>query len=265
MTGPEEAIEAALAGCDQIGRILQRCPRRVTVAGPLVAICKAVRAWFVEQRRALIPVLEREISTVDHLYQELLSATGRASSQTSCRNLIAELRAELLRLRPLALIAAGGGAVAIATERAPSFALLAPVPDAQILRSRRWQECEACVRARAPLAAAVMIGGLLEAALLGRSEAMADKAPLYRAAAAPRNRTGQTKPLREWPLHSSIDVAHELGWISPLARDTASVLRDDRNFVHPAREQETGPAPATEEAAVLWEIAKHLVRQLLGA
>lgn len=68
----------------------------------------------------------------------------------------------------------------------------------------------ACITAKAPLAATVMMGGLLEGLLLARVNSQANKAPIYTAAAAPKDKQGKTLPLKDWTLQNYIGVAHEL-------------------------------------------------------
>ncbi|MBL8230659.1 MAG: hypothetical protein JNL98_19360 [Bryobacterales bacterium] len=64
-------------------------------------------------------------------------------------------------------------------------------------------------------------------------------------------------------LKSYIDVAHELSWISTSAKDVGVVLRDYRNYVHPQKEYSHGIVLTPEDARVLWDVAKTIVRQLL--
>jgi hypothetical protein len=106
----------------------------------------------------------------------------------------------------------------------------------QEILKRRWLECTACIAANAPLAATVMMGGLLEGLLLARINRETNKAPIFTAVAAPRDKQNQTLPLKEWTLQHYIDVAHELTWLSATAKDIGVVLRDYRNYIHPHKE-----------------------------
>jgi MrcB-like, N-terminal domain len=44
----------------------------------------------------------------------------------------------------------------------------------KVILERRWNECQRCLRARAPLAATVMMGGLLEALFVARANLMTE-------------------------------------------------------------------------------------------
>jgi hypothetical protein len=75
----------------------------------------------------------------------------------------------------------------------------------QGILSKRWQECVICVKAGAPLAATVMMGGILEGLLLAKINQLADKSPVFTAIAAPKDKKiGKTLPLKEWGLKNFI-------------------------------------------------------------
>ncbi len=69
-----------------------------------------------------------------------------------------------------------------------------------ILESR-WAECTACIAANAPLAATVMMGGLLEGLLLARVNSAPNKPAkdrIFRATAAPKDKQNNPFPLKDW-------------------------------------------------------------------
>ena len=116
----------------------------------------------------------------------------------------------------------------------------------------------------APLAATVMMGGLLEALLLARVNQLSDKKSVFNSKSAPRDRkTGKAVNLTLWGLKDFIAVAHELQWISPTTRDVGNVLRDYRNYIHPQKEQSHGISISADDAKTLWEISKSVARQVL--
>ena len=110
-----------------------------------------------------------------------------------------------------------------------------------------------------------MMGGLLETLLLARVNREPNKKSIFSASTAPKDRRS-TKPLalNEWTLRNYIDVAHELGWISPSARDVGEILRDYRNYIHPHKELTHGVQLVAGDAALFWEVAKAITRQLVG-
>lgn len=121
-----------------------------------------------------------------------------------------------------------------------------------------------CVSANAPLAATVMMGGLLEALLLARVNQLKDKKPVFSAASTPKDRqSGKPLNLTQWGLKDFIAVAHELKWISPTTRDVGNVMRDYRNYIHPQKEHSHGINISPDDAKTLWEVAKSVARQSL--
>jgi hypothetical protein len=146
----------------------------------------------------------------------------------------------------------------------PTFESLVADPAMRRVLTRRWDECTRCVAAGAPLAATVMMGGLLEALLLARVHRLTDKSAVFGASSTPRDgKTGKPLMLQEWTLRHYIDVAHELSWISSSAKDLGEVVRDYRNYIHPHKELTHGVHIDHHDARLFWEVAKGISRQLL--
>lgn len=89
-------------------------------------------------------------------------------------------------------------------------------------------EYQKCAGAGACLASVVLLGAMLEAALLvlKKHPEESNKCP-----AAPK-RDGRVKAFGEWTLSEMIDVACALGWIGKYAQSAGHGLRDYRNFIH---------------------------------
>jgi hypothetical protein len=146
----------------------------------------------------------------------------------------------------------------------PLFTTISPDPELQQLLTNRWKECVGCVEHDLALSATVMMGGLLEGLFLVRIEGLPDKAPVFKANSAPRDKTtGQTLRLKDWCLSDYIDVAHELAWISETYRDVGEILRDYRNYIHPHKEHRHKKRISPADSKMLWEISKHMARELL--
>jgi len=225
------------------------------------AVIKATAfAWFRNHRSALLyGTDEHALDPVDSEYSFLADATERATArQTYIRELKA-LRTMLVALRPMFLAA---GTKTATLDRAPDFAQLVPDKTMQTILERRWAECVACIEGSAPMAATVMMGGLLETLLLSRVLREKDKGPIFGASTAPKDR-GKPLQLKEWGLRNFIDVAHELGWISQGAKDVGEVLRDYRNYVHPQKEYSHGVKLTIDDARLFWEIGKSISRQVI--
>jgi len=131
--------------------------------------------------------------------------------------------------------------------------------------ARRWQECVTCLRAGAPLAATVMMGGLLESLFLARVNREPNKQQIFTAKAAPKDpRTQQALSLRGRTLGDYIAVAHELRWIPQSVRDVGEVVRDYRNYIHPQKELTHQIALTVADARMFWEVSKAISSHLLG-
>jgi hypothetical protein len=123
-----------------------------------------------------------------------------------------------LRLDNLVRLSTATTAAAPTSDVPPDFSKLIADPRMQQILQRRWIESTLCIAANTPLAATVMMGGLLEALLLARINRETNKAPIFTAVAAPKDKSNKTHPLKEWTLQHYIDVAHELNWISEVRR-----------------------------------------------
>ncbi len=132
----------------------------------------------------------------------------------------------------------------------------------KILASR-WNECIICVENNAPLAAIVMMGGLLETLLLSKINSLASPTPVYIAKLAPKNPQGKTLPLKEWGLRNYIEVGHELKWITQTEKDLGAVLMDYRNYIHPFKQKTYNVFLQPSDARILWELCKSISKQLL--
>lgn len=109
------------------------------------------------------------------------------------------------------------------------------------------------------------MGGLLEALFVACANRLSDKSVLFTAKTTPIDRkTKKPLPLQQWTLRPSIDVAHELGWISRSGKDIAEVLRDYRNYVHPEKQRSHGVSLNIHDAQMFWDITKNLSTQLLS-
>lgn len=98
----------------------------------------------------------------------------------------------------------------------------------------RWSEMEACAAGGAYLAAVIILGSILEGALLAKlkfnlQEAMAS-------IKAPKDKTGAVKSLDAWNLSEYISVSTALGYVPKSVEKHSHELRDTRNLVHPKKQ-----------------------------
>ena len=81
-------------------------------------------------------------------------------------------------------------------DDAPDFARLVADTSLANILTFRWQEAQRCVQADAHLSAIVMMGSILEGALLYTVEQ--NRATASRASRAPRNRDKSPRPIHRW-------------------------------------------------------------------
>jgi hypothetical protein len=186
----------------------------------------------------------------------------RAAARSTYVNALKEAREAVAEL--LSTVVTGSAPPQATSDAPPDFSKLAADAEMQAILTRRWEECQRCISAGAPLAATVMMGGLLEALCVARANKMADKAPLFKQKTTPLDpQTKKPLQLKDWTLRAYLDVGHDLNWISRPGKDIAVVLRDYRNYIHPQKEYSHGVILDPGDAQLFWELAKGLCRQIL--
>jgi hypothetical protein len=263
MATASDAADSALAEVDRLRKLLKKKSTAQVRADDERSIIKATAlAWFNAHRATIAPsVDESSLRDADRFYKELLEGSGRATSRGTYDDTLKALREIVIGLRTAGL--AGPVVRTTTTDQPPDFGPLIGDPQMQQVLGSRWDECTKCLRAEAPLSATVMMGGLLEALLLGRINRETNKASIFQAKAAPRDKGGQPKNLTDWTLKNYIDVAHENGWITVAAKDVSEVLRDYRNYIHPFKQLSHRVQLTPEDASLLWEVSKVISRQVI--
>jgi hypothetical protein len=262
----DEAVYAAIREA-QLLRERTRRKHSKQVQGAERDIIRATSlAWVNNHRKKLLAVFSpAELAELDSLYQQVMESSHRSALRSRYVSILKQIGDSLVRLRSgnLIRLSTAPTAVTSTTDVPPDFSKLIADPQMQEILKRRWLECTACIACNAPLAATVMMGGLLEGLLLARVNRETNKAPIFTAVAAPKDKQSKTLTLKEWTLQHYIDVAHELKWISATAKDIGVVLRDYRNYIHPHKELTHGVSLNKNDAALLWEISKSITRQVL--
>ncbi|HLE63324.1 MAG TPA: hypothetical protein VI750_09300 [Pyrinomonadaceae bacterium] len=265
MSNAHHSVDESIGDLDRLRRALKKNRTAQVRSGEERSLIRAVSlTWFNNHRRSIRESVDEDLlSDTDSLYKEMLTACDRDTSRKRYDQIMKQLRTSLSGLRAYAINPTPPNATPT-TETPPSFSALVPNPAMQSILQRRWSECSKCIMAGAPLAAIVMMGGLLEALLLARVHKEPNKTLVFKASSAPKNRsTSKALQLQEWTLRHYIDVAHELGWISTSAKDIGEVVRDYRNYIHPQKELSHGVELRDGDAELFWEIAKSISRQLL--
>jgi hypothetical protein len=261
-----DPIEACFHQVEQARKRVTRIKtKQITNADDRDYLKSVAYSWFRSHRPLLVAsVGENALESVDVRLNAVLDATGRSSARTTYLAALKNTKDALASLRGIALVPPRLSAPV--SEAPPDFAALASDPLMRTILERRWNECQRCIRASAPLAATVMMGGLLEALFVARANLLTNKAPLFRAKATPiDSKTKKPLALPEWTLRPYIDVAAELGWISRSGKDVAAVLRDYRNYIHPEKERAHGVNLNDHDSEMFWEVTKSLARQLLAS
>jgi hypothetical protein len=267
VTGAQRAVDEAIRECWRLRKYLRKNTAKQIWADAERRFLKAVAwAWFNNHRRAVrVAVEETALLKVDQAYQDLLTAGDRATTRARCLAALKRAGTLLVQLQSdeVLRLASPPPPLAATSDESPTFAELIADPKMQAILKARWDECVRCVVGGAPLAATVMMGGILEGLLLAKINQLSDKSAVFKATRAPRGRGDVPLKLGEWTLKHYIDVAHELGWISQTTKDVGEVVRDYRNFIHPQKQYSHGVALGDSDARILWEVVKGVIRQLL--
>lgn len=261
---PADVVEAALKEVDSARRrVTKRHSRQITQEDDLSYLKAVAYAWFQSHRPPLRDsVSGTEIAEVDAEFERILNATSKASARSTYVMALHHAKARLIAVRSALLTKPPAPSAALVA--APDFSPIVADQEMRDILNVRWEECQLCLRAGAHLAATVMMGGFLEAMFVARANQLADKSPLFRAKAAPRDqRTQKALPLSGWTLRHYIDVGFELAWIQRSGKDVGSVLRDYRNYIHPEKQRSHSIALNVHDSSMFWEITKSLTQQLL--
>lgn len=268
MTDAQNAIDLSIHEAEKLRSLLRKGKSKQVSADDDRRVIKATAlAWFHNHRSPIVAVLKEDVLVeIDQEYRRLLNASEKASLRKRLLEFLKQIKRALGKLQSehVVPLSAAPAQVSSSSDTAPGFAPLVVDAAMQKILANRWTECTRCIEVEAPLAATVMMGGLVEALLLARINQAVDKAPIVNAKTAPKDRkTGKTQNLKEWGLKDFIAVAHELGWISPTTKDVGGVLMEYRNYIHPHKEHSHGISISTDDARTLWEVAKSISRQVL--
>ncbi len=142
----------------------------------------------------------------------------------------------------------------------PSFPALTDDEAVQGMLRDRWLEAAKCLEAEAHLAAMVMVGSVMEGALLAIANQHLSE--VMRAASAPKDRAGKPRRLPEWKLDKLVQVARELNWTPAIMAHFIDVIKTLRNLVHPWEELERQETPDRAVARLCYQTVESLLEQL---
>lgn len=262
MSAVADTVSAAMNDVDRLRNFLKKSrTKQVRTQEERTLANATASAWFNGHRNRFPATMGDMLTPAHELYREILNASDRATARSTYVSKLKALRTTLIELRSATLTITA--AAMPTTDQPPDFSpLIADIQMREILQDR-WRECVRCIEGDAPLAATVMMGGLLETLLLGRINRETNQAPIHKAASAPRDKAGKTRSLGEWGLRDYISVAHELEWITISAKEVAEVLRDFRNYIHPHKQHSHGVKLSKDDATLLWGVSKSISLQVL--
>src|SRR5882762_2261700 len=201
MNEGQQALDDAIKRCDFLRKLLEKkTTKQVRAKEERDTIKATCLAWFNNQKPKIASQLDaRELDAATATYNALLKASDRAGSRPQYQRSLKNLRAELIDIRSKQMLASPK--IGATEDAPPTFATLIPDPKMQDILVRRWDECVTCLRAPAPLAATVMMGGLLEGLLLARINREPNQQPVFTAKNAPKDKkTGNPLSLKDWGL-----------------------------------------------------------------
>ncbi len=260
---PYDPIGAPLEDSNKIFRAISRARTQRISSQEIKSHLRAVGfSWFKSYRQNYHEsTFSDSLSVLDLEYRALIDAAEKRPQKDNILHHLKKIQSVLKQIRVQALSTAPS--TATKSDAPPSFAALVSDPFMQSLLLSRWIECISCISADAPVAAIVMMGGLLESLLSARINSEPNKAAIFQAKAAPKDKLGKTLPLKEWGLRDYIGVAYELQWISKTAHGVSDVLRDYRNYIHPYKQFSSRTILTGKDAQLLWEVFKSIARQLV--
>ena len=267
MNEAHSAVDDAICDIECLRRGLKKKKTKQISSSEEKSLIKATAlAWFNNHRIAIVTITGRNLlNDIDELYKEILSSSDHSITRVRCDTLLKKTKSQLSTIRTYTVMPDLSISVEKTSDEPPNYTPLITDPKMQTILTNRWRECCNCLSSNAPLAATVMMGGLLEALLLAKVNKSSNKSLIFKAKSAPKDkRTGKTLTLKEWTLRNYIDVAHELKWISQSAKDVGEVLRDYRNYVHPYKEFSHNVALVNDDAKLFWEIVKNIGKQIIG-
>lgn len=257
----DAAIQEATLARNRVSKVKSNQVRGVDEIATLKA---TAQTWFHTHKPIVTTSAPKvDLAAVDECFTVVLNATTRSAAKSTYLDALKDAKTALIAVRTAVLVAPVEIVTANTDDLAPDFTPLAGNPQMRDILTRRWNECAKCVKADAHLAAIVMMGGLLEALFVARANKMADKTPLTSATSAPKDKAGKTTNYQDWMLDSYIKVGFELKWITESARDVADILKEYRNFVHPAKELRYNVTLGLNDSSMFWQVTKALTRQLL--
>lgn len=252
-------IEACRKSADSLHRRISRLTdKQIRSLKEKNALKQISDHWFQNARTELLVAVDSSVlQEIDETYAEVLKRSTRNPSKDATLNLLKQLS------KQLSVLAGSRHIYGNSPISVPDFSKIAKDPKIVQLLQSRWSEIDICIRAGAPLAAIVMIGGLIEALMIARINEAQDKSKIFTAQKAPRDEKKNTKQLKHWGLQNMLEVAHEIGWLTDSYLDVAMLFRDYRNYIHPYKELLGGKSFKKSDIDLVWKVTQEIVSEVL--
>jgi hypothetical protein len=262
----QKSFDSVLLEVDRLRKTLKKGKSTQVKVSDERTIAKAtVLSWFNTHRPIIVEVVGvQNLGGIDKYYNNILNFSEKNTTRHRYDQVLKILKQTLITFQSSNIINIANAGSIYTSDMPPEFSSIVSDVEMRAILSRRWEECAKCVHAGAPLAAIVMMGGLLETLLLTRIHLYPDKSKIFSTIAVPKDKTGKLLPLNNWTLKNYIDVAHEMKWITQTEKDLGIVLRDYRNYIHPFKERSHGIRLEPNDAMIIWELSKNISCQLLG-
>lgn len=146
------------------------------------------------------------------------------------------------------------------TKDIPNFMILVHDADLANILAARWQESYLTYRSGAYLSTVILLGSILEGALLAKIQQNASQAT--QSSLAPKERNGSVRRIEHWKLSELIAVCHERGWLEKDTKDFSSTLREYRNLVHPVAQSRQKAHPDAGTCRICREVVSAAFEEL---
>jgi hypothetical protein len=141
-------------------------------------------------------------------------------------------------------------------QKLPVEAMAVPIIESRV------NEARATMGTGAYLSTIFLCGSILEAVLLGAAQK--EPARFNRASASPKDIDGGVKRFREWSLAQFVDVACEIGLLTPDVKKFSHGLRDFRNYIHPYEQMVSRFTPDEHTAKICFQVLKAALASVAG-
>ncbi len=221
-------------------------------------------AWFQKYQDIFIPInIEPELySKINNNYTSLNEWSHSATSKNKYLLLTKELKENLIKLQSETITSQNNK---IGNENIDALQNLVHDTEMQQIIYSRFNEIKNCINT-APLAATVMMGGLLEALFLARINKLSDKSIIFKQKTTPIDpKTNKPRNLSEWTLNNFIDISFSMDWVRRPAKDVGTTIMEYRNLIHPEKQLRLKIFLKPQDSRMFWVIFNELIKQIIDS